>query len=269
MIPIHDEYLMVLNFNEGKMKKFNTYQKLCTEVYELSKPQVPEDAYPFYRSYALEAQGSILEPMCGTGRFLLPLAAEGFEIHGFDASDSMLERLHVKASGKKLKPNVWQSFIEDLNQSKRYSLIFIPSGSFSLITEEAEILTALKIIYEHLEDKGLFVFEVETQNAVPKELGLWRGSSWLKEDGTSIILSLLANLKQDVCHSIGKYELIQGHSVIHTEIEEYKIRIYSEPDFLLNQLKETGFREVRLVKAFDRQSKPHPTDESYVFECRK
>jgi len=66
-----------------------------------------------------------------------------------------------------------------------------------------------------------------------------------------------------------KYELIQGNSVVQTEIEEYKIRIYSKPDFLLNLLKETGFSEVRLVKAFDRKAKPHPSDESYVFECRK
>ncbi|CZL29099.1 putative acetyltransferase YhhY [Legionella pneumophila] len=93
----YDEYLMVLDFNEETMKKLDTYQSLCTEVYDLSKPNAPHDAYPFYRSYAVEAKGPILEPMCGTGRFLLPLAEEGFDVHGFDASQPMLERLHAKA----------------------------------------------------------------------------------------------------------------------------------------------------------------------------
>ncbi|HAT2049070.1 TPA: GNAT family N-acetyltransferase [Legionella pneumophila] len=265
----YDEYLMVLDLKGEPMKKLDTYQSLCTEVYDLSKPNAPHDAYQFYRRYAAEAKGPILEPMCGTGRFLLPLAEEGFDVHGFDASQPMLERLYAKASAKNLKPNVWHGFIEDLNQSNQYQLIFIPSGSFSLITEKADIQNALKTIYEHLDDKGIFVFEAETLHAVPKELGIWRGSRWPKEDGTLIILSQLAILDEDVCYSIGKYDLIDGSHVIQTEVEEYKIRIYHEPSFLLDRLREIGFSDVRLVKAFDRQASPDETDESIVFECKK
>ena len=55
------------------MKQLDTYLNLCTEAYDLSKPNPPEDAYAFYRDYAISANGPILEPMCGTGRFLLPL----------------------------------------------------------------------------------------------------------------------------------------------------------------------------------------------------
>ncbi|WP_031562540.1 class I SAM-dependent DNA methyltransferase [Legionella wadsworthii] len=251
------------------MKKLDTYQNLCTEVYDLSKPNAPQDAYSFYRSYAVEAKGPILEPMCGTGRFLLPLAEEGFDIHGFDASQPMLERLHAKARRKNLNSKVWPGFIEDLNHSEKYSLIFIPSGSFCLITEKTDIQKALKIIYEHLEDKGLFVFEVETRYAVPNELGIWRGSRWPKEDGTLIVLSQLAMLNEEVCYSIGKYELIENNRVIQTEVEEYKIRIYQDPSFLHNLLTEVGFSKVRMVKGFDRNASPDEKDDSIVFECRK
>ncbi|MFO9027505.1 class I SAM-dependent methyltransferase [Legionella pneumophila serogroup 1] len=251
------------------MKKLDTYQSLCTEVYDLSKPNAPQNEYSFYRSYAVEAKGPILEPMCGTGRFLLPLVEEGFDVHGFDASQPMLERLHAKAISKNLKPEVWHGFIENLNQSNQYSLIFIPSGSFGLITEKADIQKSLKIIFEHLEDKGLFVFEVETRQAVPKELGIWRGSRWPKEDGTLIVLSQLATLDNDVCYSIGKYDLVDNNCVVQTEVEEYKIRIYQDPSFLRNLLTEVGFSNVRMVKGFDRNSSPDEKDESIVFECRK
>ena len=87
-------------------KTLDTYLSLCTEVYELSKPNPPEDAYAFYRDYAVKVNGPILEPMCGTGRFLLPLLEEGFDVHGFDASDHMLGVLHAKAETKNLKPTV-------------------------------------------------------------------------------------------------------------------------------------------------------------------
>ncbi|ARB91620.1 class I SAM-dependent DNA methyltransferase [Legionella longbeachae] len=251
------------------MKKLDTYQNLCAEVYDLSKPDAPQGEYEFYRSYAIETRGPILEPMCGTGRFLLPLIEEGFDVHGFDASQSMLQRLYAKANIKNLKPNVRHDFIEIFNQSNRYQLIFIPSGSFGLITEKVNIQKALKTIYTHLEDKGLFVFEVETAHAVPKELGIWRGSRWLKDDGRLLLLSQLAILDGDLCYSIGKYELIDNNRVLQTEVEEYKIRIYKDPSFLLHVLAEVGFSNVHLVKAFNREALPDETDASIVFECRK
>lgn len=257
------------NQNKELMKKLDTYQNLCTEVYDLSKPNAPQDEYEFYRSYVIEAQGPILEPMCGTGRFLLPLIEEGFDVHGFDASQSMLQRLYAKAHSKNLKPSVRYDFIENFNQPHRYQLIFIPSGSFGLVTKKDVIHQTLKTIYEHLEDKGLFVFEAETLHAVPKELGIWRGSRWEKEDGTLLLLSQLATLDKEVCYSIGKYELIDNNRIIQTEIEEYKIRIYQDPSFLLYVLADIGFRNVRLVKAFNRQALPDETDASIVFECRK
>lgn len=92
----------------------DTYLNLCTQVYDLSKPNSPEDAYAFYREYARNCKGLILEPMCGTGRFLLPLLKEGFHVHGFDASHHMLKILREKAKLTNLQPKVWYSFLEDL-----------------------------------------------------------------------------------------------------------------------------------------------------------
>lgn len=40
-------------------QKLDTYLGLCTEVYDLSKPKPPEDAYAFYRDYVLRAKGSV------------------------------------------------------------------------------------------------------------------------------------------------------------------------------------------------------------------
>jgi hypothetical protein len=49
------------------------YKILCTEYYELDKPNAPEDALQWYLIYAEEANGLILELMCWTGRLLIPL----------------------------------------------------------------------------------------------------------------------------------------------------------------------------------------------------
>lgn len=76
-------------------------------------------------------------------------------------------------------------------------------------------------------------------------------------------------LNEEVCYSIGKYELIENNRVIQTEVEEYKIRIYQNSSFLHNLLTEVGFSNVRMVKGFGRNAPPDEKDESIVFECRK
>ena len=60
--------------------QLETYLNLCTEYYDLDKPEAPTDALQFYLKYADEAHGPILEPMCGTGRFLVLLQKIYFAI---------------------------------------------------------------------------------------------------------------------------------------------------------------------------------------------
>jgi SAM-dependent methyltransferase len=248
-------------------QKLDTYLSLCTEVYDLSKPTPPDDAYAFYRSYVINAKGSVLEPMCGTGRFLLPLLEEGFDVQGFDASEHMLKALHIKASEKNLKPTVWKGFVEDLRKPKKYNLIFIPSGSFCLITDLKAVKSALKTLCAHLSDDGILLFEGETVKSVPP-LNIWRGSVWHKPDNKMIVLSQLATFEESICNSICKYELNYNNSIIHTEIEELKVRIYDSNE-LIEILKSCGFNHVRMIKTFDAMSTPDESDEAIVYECRK
>ena len=126
---------------------------------------------------------------------------------------------------------------------------------------------ALKTLYEHLSDDGIFLFEAETLNAVPEQ-GIWRGSVWSKPNGQKIILSHLAALQYGVCTSLCKYELMEAGKMIHTEIEELRVKIY-EQDQLMEMLKAAGFKHIRMLKAFDQSSGPTNQDESIVYECRK
>lgn len=248
-------------------KILDTYLSLCTEVYDLSKPNPPEDAYDFYRDYAMKANGPILEPMCGTGRFLFPLIEEGFNVHGFDASDHMLKVLYAKAKAKNLEPTVLKGSVEDLKRPEKYNLIFIPSGSFCLMIDPVTVKSALKTLYDHLSDDGIFLFEAETLNAVPQQ-GIWCGSLWPKPNGQKIILSQLATMQGGICTSLCKYELMEAGKFIHTEIEELRVKIY-EQDQLMEMLKSAGFKHIRTLKAFDQSSPPSDQDESIVYECRK
>ncbi len=249
--------------------KLDSYRSLSTQFYDVIRPKPPEDAYAFYRSYVLDANGLILEPMCGSGRFLLPLIEEGFEVHGFDASEHMLDALHSKAKVQHLKPHVWHGFVEDLKRPEKYNLIFIPSGSFGHIIDLNSVKTALKLLYDHLSDDGILLFEAESSKSVPNQLGIWRGAVCHRLDGKIILVNRLTTLKEGVCHSIDKYELVDANQIIQTEIEAFNVRIYDEPSVLIDMLKEVGFCDVRMIKAFDRAITAEPGDASIVYESRK
>lgn len=245
------------------------YLSLCTEFFDLDKPTAPAEEYDFFRHYISKATGPILEPMCGTGRYLIPYLEEGFNVEGFDASPFMLQALHAKCAEKKLFPHVWEQFLEEVPNTKKYNLIFIPDSSFCLFLEPAQIATALQKMYDLLQPGGTFVFDVETVHAIPAKTGLWHGKAYKKPDGTTIISSTLPlGVENNIASVICRYELMEKTEIIKTEMEYFQIRLYY-PDELEQILKNIGFKHVKQIEAYDQRNKPSAQDYTVVFECIK
>lgn len=249
--------------------KFDTYCELSTQVYDLLRPEAPPDAYQFYRSYAEELKGKILEPMCGSGRFLLPLNEEGFEVDGFDGSEYMLGVLREKARIKKIRPNVWNSLVQTLQVPEKYNLIFIPSGSFGHIIELDIVMSSLQKIYEHLNKDGVFLFEVESSASVINQLNAWKGDIHCRADGKMIVANRLITLKEDICFGLVRYELLDSNQVIQSETELLKVRFYNDSQVLNKMLSDVGFKSIRHLKTFNREVKANVKDPAIVYECRK
>jgi SAM-dependent methyltransferase len=250
--------------------KFESYLSLSTQFYDLIRPEPPEDAYLFYRTYISEADGPSLEPMCGSGRFLLPLIQEGFDVSGFDASEYMIKALKDKATCRHLTPKIWQDFVGNLNGENKYNLIFIPSGSFGHIIDFNEIKKVLENFYANLNKNGILLFESESSLSAPiNQLGVWRGMTCTKPDGNLILVSRLSTIQDSVCYSIDKYELLENNKITQTEIEKFNVRLYDDRTILINILQDTGFKEIKILKTFDRMLPPENNDSSFVYECRK
>ncbi|MBK8207742.1 MAG: class I SAM-dependent methyltransferase [Planctomycetes bacterium] len=77
------------------------YGDLCTQFYDLDKPQAPELALEWY-SQRLQGAGRVLEPMCGSGRFLVPLVSRGLLVDGVDPSEPMLRACRAKAASARI-----------------------------------------------------------------------------------------------------------------------------------------------------------------------
>lgn len=245
------------------------YRKLCTEFYDLDKPEEPADAFEFYLKYAQAAQGPILEPMCGSGRFLLPLVAQGFDVDGVDASSFMLEACRKRAAEMRLAPKLFQQTLETLELARRYALAFIPAGSFGLITQAAQAQAALRRLHAALLPGGKLVLEVDRPAFESSTSWPW-GGRWLKRpDGALLVMSWLGQYaaSERISYSVHRYELVLEGRVVETEMEEFNLRAYEAPEFQA-LLEAAGFVEVKPLKAFE-QRPPDADDEGLVFECRK
>jgi len=252
------------------MQNPQLYLGLCAEFWDFDKPIPPAKEYALFRHYVAQSTGPILEPMCGTGRYLIPLVEEGFKIDGFDASKFMFDSLCKKCTEKNITPHVWRQFLELVPETKKYNLIFIPDTSFALFTDLSHVKKCLSKIYALLLPGGKFVFDVQTIHSRWGKIGLWAKKAYKKPDGNMIVENYLPMpIVDSISPVMLRYELMEATGkILKTEEEYYPIRLY-RPDEMGNLLRDVGFKTVKQVKAHDITKTPSKRDAVIVYECIK
>jgi SAM-dependent methyltransferase len=142
--------------------EMDLYDKM-SKYYDIWYEDFVEDV-AFYQKMAERVGGPLLECMCGTGRVLIPLAKQGYEIAGFDNSYAMLDQLTAKMENLdekfQEKIHIGHADIRNFRCTKKYRMIIVPFNSFLhlLGTEEQE--AALRNVVEHLRVDGRFVISL-------------------------------------------------------------------------------------------------------------
>ncbi|MFN2118814.1 MAG: class I SAM-dependent methyltransferase [Anaerolineales bacterium] len=247
----------------------NSYRRLCTEFYDIDKPRPPDDAYAFYRGRAEQVKGPILEPMCGSGRFLLPLLAAGFDIDGMDASPEMLQACRLKAEARGLAPRLYEQFLHELELPRRYELVMIPGGSFGLVIEPALVKESLRRLHAHMSPGGTLILAIERLMPDQPEEEPWGGRWVQRSDGARIVISRLTQFSAEerISHSVHRYELIKDGQLLETEWEELDLRLYEAGEFTA-LLEATGFTGIQMHGGYD--LKPlEAVDDTIIYECRR
>lgn len=250
-----------------------SYQQLCTEVYDLTKPDPVPEVWPYYLGHAEAADGPILEPMCGTGRYLIPLLERGLDIDGVDPSPDMLRACREKCATMGLTPTLYKQFLQAMQLPRQYALVFIPAASFGLITGDDEVRASLGNIYAAMRPGAKLVLEIETPVNKPETFGRWSGHYYERPDGAKIVQSGFHQSYDDAKHilvSLGKYELIKDGRLLETEWESFNLRFW-EPDVFAGVLAEAGFLDIKPVKLWGgvEDRVPDPDDPQLAFECRR
>jgi SAM-dependent methyltransferase len=139
----------MLNYRE------ETYGELMAGVYDQWYESC--DSAAITALNRLARGGRALELGIGTGRIALPLHHSGIEVHGLDASESMVARLRMKPGGDKIPVTI--GTFADMAVEGQYELVFVVFNTiFALLTQEEQV-RCFRNVAQHLCPTGVFLIE--------------------------------------------------------------------------------------------------------------
>jgi SAM-dependent methyltransferase len=224
-----------------------SYGPLCTLFYDADKPVAPDAEVAWYAQRLPRDAGPLLELMCGSGRLLVPLAAQGFKLHGVDTSAAMLASCEARTAARGIEAPLFRQDLTQLNLPFRYAAAFVAVGSFQLITEPGAALLALQRIRAHLVDPGMLLLDM----FLPAESELRLGAPLVEvrtvrlADGSQIALrsESTAFAEARMVRTEYRYAHRRGATRLAEEHERITLTWYT-PEEISALLAEAGYREV-------------------------
>ncbi|HEX2907635.1 MAG TPA: class I SAM-dependent methyltransferase [Phototrophicaceae bacterium] len=121
------------------------------------------DDLELYSDLAAEYGSPIFEVACGTGRVMLRLAQEGYEIHGIDIEPAMLDfaQSKVEVLPDDLKKNLKLILgnVLQYETDQRYNLILVPYNGLLHFHNQDDLLRLLRKLRGWLTADGLLVLD--------------------------------------------------------------------------------------------------------------
>jgi SAM-dependent methyltransferase len=248
--------------------RVNRYGALCAEVYDIDKPFGAIADTAFHLARLAEIEGPILEPACGTGRGLVPMLEAGHDVTGFDASPDMLARCRARCEQRGLSPDLSQQRFEDFSYDRRFAVIIVPVGTFTLIDDFATATAVLRRFHAHLAPGGVVILDIDrlANLAVDGE----DRRSWTAENGD--LLTVVGHVTRtdwlaQRTESRTRYERWRDHKLIDCELEPMAARHWGLEEFKL-ALGAAGFVDVSVTGDYQRGPlRGHPR--TLTFEARR
>jgi SAM-dependent methyltransferase len=133
----------------------STYGERLAEIYDEQHSYMGERETDFLAELA--RGGRALELGVGTGRVALPLAARGVEVHGIDASPSMIERLRAKPGGERVTAHAGD--FADVAVEGEFSLVYVVFNTFFALLSQDEQVRCFQNVALRLTPDGVFLVE--------------------------------------------------------------------------------------------------------------
>jgi len=195
------------------------------------------DDVPFYLNLAKHFGGPILEPMCGTGRLMVPLARAGYGVAGIDSHPGMFNIAKGNIAGEKAsvkkRLELHQMDIRDFDLKRKFKLVIVAFNGFLHLLKPPDRDSAMACLARHVDPTGALVIAVRNLKAP----GTAHGEQLDKmKDLGSGHLSRYSTIQEDkdrpVMHIRFRYELYPADGRIENRETDFELAVLQA-----NQLK--------------------------------
>ena len=230
-------------------------------AYSVKEDLVDRD---FYLDLANEYGGPVLEFGCGTGRITLPLAQQGVDVTGMDASHSMLEVLRAKLTKEsesvRRRTRVIEGDFRTYYLGDQFSLVVIPFRPMQHMYTTKDQLAALQNARRHLADDGILAFDVFNPSFAKILTGTgeeYLDLEWPAQDGTDRMVRRYF-VKDEIdlinLNFSGRFifRLCEDDKVLSEEAQPLKMSFYTYPHLKL-LFHAAGLESVEEFGSFDRR----------------
>src|SRR6266699_4343676 len=168
------------------MNELNDYN-LVAPFYDIEHRHFDEDL-SLYSNFAAVCGSPLLELACGSGRLLVPLAREGYELTGVDSSKSMLNlaRHALERAGVAEQCTLAQENMSTVRLGQKFRLAFIALGSFGHMCTRQEQRQTLAVVHDHLIPGGRFILDISNADVRYMEQlsgQMLHQGTWKRADG--------------------------------------------------------------------------------------
>ncbi|WP_160721810.1 class I SAM-dependent DNA methyltransferase [Bacillus sp. USDA818B3_A] len=208
----------------------------------------------------------LLDLACGTGELSVRFAGRGFEVTGIDLSEDMLSVAQAKAEGNHVRIPFFQQDMANLEGQGQYNVIGIFCDSLNYLQSEEEVRLTFSNVYQHLEDHGVFIFDVHSIYKI-NEIFIHQTFALNEEDIAYIWNSFPGEFPNSVEHELSFF-VLDDRSGKYDRIDELHLQRTYPIEQYTNWLDAAGFELLKVSADFEHEA-PAPQSERIFFVAKK
>lgn len=150
---------LLYNMNQN-LSIYNQYPELYDQIFG-SKNEDDLDFLKWIFTFLnLDKFSPILDIGSGTGRLLLPLVKEGYNVQGMEPYQGMNDITRNKAKSQEIEVKLELGSFQSLNYEDKYSLIYSINGTMAYLKDIDEYKQSFSNIARALHPEGYFVVDL-------------------------------------------------------------------------------------------------------------
>ncbi|MGM9973515.1 MAG: class I SAM-dependent DNA methyltransferase [Clostridiaceae bacterium] len=217
----------------------SSYENLASIYDKLITEDIDYDKISSYILKAADRNGTkknkYLDIACGTGIVLEKLYKFFHEVRAVDYSLEMLSEAELKFRGEKNIRFISQNMV-DLDLCEKFDVITCVLDAVNYILENNDIKKFFARVYDHLEDDGIFVFDINSYYKLSEVLG----NNTYTYDTEELFYCWENEFEADILNMYLTFFIKEGEYYKRFQ-EEHIERAYKE-EFIEEIIKDTGFK---------------------------